>query len=77
MKICFRNKALLSSSAPVILLARTGSVAQVRKFRNRFDAKELADIYFIEPKAVKSVLEAIDAHPDWDDERVAENVDFE
>ena len=53
------------------------SVAQVRKFRNRFDAKELADIYIIEPKAVKAILEAIDAHPDWDDEQVAENVDFD
>ena len=53
------------------------SVEQVRKFRNRFDAKELAEIYIIEPKAVKAILDAIDAHPDWDDEQIAENVDFE
>ena len=53
------------------------SVAQIRKFRGRFDADELADIYIIEPKAVKAILETIDTHPDWDDEQVAENVDFE
>lgn len=27
--------------------------------------------------SLKTVLDAIDAHPDWDDEQVAENVDFE
>ena len=53
------------------------SVEQVRRFRGRFDAKELAEIYIIEPKAVKAILDTIDAHPDWDDEQVAENVDFE
>lgn len=53
------------------------SVAQARKLRGRFDAEELAEICFISPEALKTVLEAIDAHPDWDDEQVAENVDFE
>ena len=53
------------------------SVAQIRKSRGRFNADELADIYIIEPKAVKAILETIDTHPDWDDEQVAENVDFE
>ena len=53
------------------------SVTQVRKFRHRFSADELAEIYILHPKAVKAILDAIDAHPDWDDETVAENVDFE
>ena len=56
---------------------RTRSVAQVRKFRNRFGADELAEIYILQPQAVEAILDAIDAHPDWDDETVAENVDFD
>ena len=53
------------------------SVALIRKFRGRFDADELAEICFISPEALKMVMDAIDTHPDWDDEQVAENVDFE
>ena len=53
------------------------SVAQVRKFRGRYESDELAEICFISPEALKTVLNTIDAHPDWDDEQVAENVDFE
>lgn len=56
---------------------RRRSVAQIRKFRGRFNANELAEICFISPEALKTVMDAIDAHPDWDDEQVAENVDFE
>ena len=52
-------------------------VSHVRKFRGRFGANELAEIYTLQPKAVTAILDAIDAHPDWDDETVAENVDFE
>ena len=56
---------------------RRRSVAQIRKFRGRFNTEELAEICFISPEALKMVVDAIDAHPDWDDEQVAENVDFE
>ena len=52
-------------------------VAHARKFRNRFDTEELAEICFVSPQLLASILDAIDAHPDWDDEQVAENVDFE
>ena len=52
-------------------------VAQIRRFRGRYHADELAEICFISPEALKTILETIDAHPDWDDEQVAENVDFE
>ena len=55
---------------------RRRSVAQVRKFRNRFGADELAELYILSPTAVTMILDAIDAHPDWDDETIAENVDF-
>ncbi|MBR3570917.1 MAG: Rpn family recombination-promoting nuclease/putative transposase [Oscillibacter sp.] len=56
---------------------RADRVSHVRKFRGRFDADELAELYTLQPKAVTAILDAIDAHPDWDDETVAENVDFE
>ena len=52
-------------------------VAQVRRSRNRFNVEELASLYYIDLNAVKSILNIIDAHPDWDDETVAENVSFE
>ena len=52
------------------------SVAQVRNFRHRFKAEEMAEIYILHPKAVEEILKALDAHPDWDDEQIAENVDF-
>ncbi len=56
---------------------RERSVAQIRKFRNRFDPNELAEICFISPEILLKIQNAIDAHPDWDDETVAENVEFE
>lgn len=52
-------------------------IAMVRKSRNRFDPEEQASIYFVDLKTVRAILDAIDAHPDWDDEQVAESVDFE
>ena len=52
-------------------------VAQVRKLRNRFAPEELADICLASPELLTSILDAIDAHPDWDDEQIAENVVFE
>ena len=52
-------------------------VAQVRKFRNRFASDELAEIVFFTPELLQLVLDTIDAHPDWDDEQVAENIDFD
>ena len=55
----------------------TQSVAQVRKSRSRFNPDEQASIYFVDLKTVHAILNTIDAHPDWDDEQVAESVDFE
>ena len=53
------------------------SVAQVRAFRNEFQPEQLARIAFVSPELLTAILNAIDAHPDWDDEQVAENVDFD
>ncbi|MBR3570911.1 MAG: Rpn family recombination-promoting nuclease/putative transposase [Oscillibacter sp.] len=52
-------------------------VAHARKFRGRFGADELAEICFVTPQLLQTILDAIDAHPDWDDREVAENVDFD
>ena len=54
-----------------------GRVAMVRNFRGRFDSRTLAEIAYNNPELLASILETMDAHPDWDDERIAENVNFE
>ena len=51
-------------------------VAQVRKFRNRFKPDDLAELYIIQPNVVKAILDTIDAHPNWSDEKIAESVEF-
>ena len=53
---------------------RRMNVKQVRRFRNRLDEKELAEFCILEPNAVRAILEAIDAHPDWDDDQIVENL---
>ena len=55
----------------------TEKVASVRKFRNRFHSDDLADIVSVGSNTVASIITAIDAHPDWDDEEIAESIDFE
>ena len=52
-------------------------VARVRAFRSELEPEQLAKIAFVTPELLTSIIAAIDAHPDWDDEQVAENVDFE
>ena len=51
-------------------------VAQVRAFRNEFQPEQLARIAFLTPALLQGILNTIDAHPDWDDEEVAEHVEF-
>ena len=52
-------------------------VSLVRMSRGRFSADEQATVYFIDLKTVRAILDTIDAHPDWDDEQVAENIAFD
>ena len=51
-------------------------VSQVRRGRKRFSFDELADVYFLDPELLKDILDTLDEHPDWDDETVAEHLDF-
>ena len=56
---------------------RKSRVTMVRRSRNRFNVDELSRIYYIDLKAVQAILDIMDAHPDWDDKKIAENVDFD
>ena len=53
------------------------SIAQVRRFRDRFGKEDLADICFVTPQLLGVIMDSIDAHPDWDDEEIAESIDFD
>ena len=55
----------------------TEKVASVRKFRHRFQREDLAEIVSVKATTVGNILSAIDAHPDWDDETIAESIDFD
>ena len=52
------------------------SVSQVRAFRHEFSEEQLSKITFFPPYVLKSILDAIDAHPDWDDEKIAETIEY-
>ena len=53
------------------------SIAQVRRFRDRFGKEDLAEICFVTPQLLGVIIDSIDAHPDWDDEEIAESIDFD
>ena len=53
------------------------SIAQVRRFRDRFGKEDLAEICFVTPQLLGVIMDSIDAHPDWDDEEIAESIDFD
>ena len=52
-------------------------VAMVRDFRRKFDMNTLTQICYNKPELLQAILDTFDAHPDWDDEKVAENIDFD
>ena len=52
-------------------------VGQIRKNRHRFCSDELADIVIANPDTVATIITLIDAHPEWNDEEVAERVEFD
>ena len=54
-----------------------GKVAQVRNSRHTVDKGTLSLILMIHPHTLQEILDTMDAHPDWDDEKIAETVDFE
>ena len=54
-----------------------GKVAQVRNSRHTVDKGTLSLILMIHPHTLQEILDTMDAHPDWDDEKIAETVDFD
>ena len=51
-------------------------VSQIRKVIGRFSPKQMASVFDVNEKDCTAVIECIDAHPDWDNERVAEEIDW-
>ena len=52
-------------------------VASVRQTRGKYPPELIAEIILVQPAMVDAIISAIDAHPEWDDEEVAENLDFD
>ena len=52
------------------------TVAAVRRGRGKYSSETISDLMMIAPETVDSISAAIDAHPEWDDEEVAESLDF-
>ena len=54
----------------------TEKVASIRQSRGKIPTELIAEIVTIQPAMVDTIISIIDAHPEWDDEEVAENLDF-
>ena len=53
------------------------TVAAVRRGRGKYSSEAIADLMMVDPYTVDMISAAIDAHPEWDDEEVAESLDFD
>ena len=49
-------------------------VSMVRELRNQASKQTLIKICYDNPELLKTILDTIDANPDWDDEQIAEYV---
>ena len=52
-------------------------VSQIRNAIGEFNSKQMARYFKAREKECIATIECIKAHPDWDDERVAEEIDWE
>ena len=52
----------------------TDRIKMIREFRTQFDEASLIKISYHNPELLHTILDAIDANPDWDDEQVAEYI---
>ena len=52
-------------------------VRQVRRKMNKVSIEEMADMFDITPAECEAVVDLIQAHPDWDNEQIAEEVEWE
>ena len=51
-------------------------IAAVREFSQEFEGEQLAKYARTKPETVSVILNLIDEHPEWDDERIAEEMLF-
>ena len=51
-------------------------VSQIRDAIGDYTTKQLSKILKVKEKDCAAVIACIEAHPDWDDERVAEEIDW-
>ena len=52
-------------------------VAAVRHNRAEYSEEAIAKFMLVDPTVVASIISAIDTHPEWNDEEVAERVEFD
>ena len=52
-------------------------VSQIRDAIGDFTTKQMAKYFKVKEKACKDAVEYITTHPDWDDEQIADHVDWE
>ena len=52
------------------------AVSQIRKVIGRFSPKQMASVFDVNEIDCTAVIECIDERPDWDNERVAEEIDW-
>lgn len=52
-------------------------VSQIRDAIGDFTTKQMSKYFKVKEKACKNAVECIKAHPDWDDEQIADHVDWE
>ena len=54
-----------------------GCIRQIRHYMNKLSAEEISDLLIIPIDGCISAIETIKAHPDWNDEQVAEEMDWD
>ena len=52
-------------------------VSLIRNSLNKFDVQEMADVFQVSENDCVAVINCINEHPDWDNERIAEEIYWE
>lgn len=52
-------------------------VRQIRRNMNKISVEDMANILDVSPEDCAKAVEAIETHPDWDDERIAEEIEWD
>ena len=53
------------------------TVTVARRGREIYSSEAIANLMKVDPEIIEDIFSAIDAHPDWDDEEIAEYLDFD